>query len=142
MEEPAWSDNNYPRIDYQDISYYSAPKVMDKKNSLDEVDPQLLATFDKLGIPLMEQKRLTNVAVDAVFDSVSIATTFRAELAKVGVIFCSFSEAVKEYPELIKKYLGSVVSVCWGRGAVAGVHGRRLGKGRVVVSLSDDGLPA
>lgn len=109
MEEPSWSDNDYPTIDYQDLSYYSAPKEIEKKKSLDEVDPELIATFDKLGIPLAEQKRLANVAVDAVFDSVSIATTFREELAKAGVIFCSISEAVKEYPDLVKKYLGSVV---------------------------------
>ena len=111
MEEPDWSDNRYPDIDYQAVSYYSAPKVMEKKKSLDEVDPELLKTFDKLGIPLSEQKRLSNVAVDAVFDSVSIATTFRKDLAKVGVIFCSISEAIKEYPELIKEHLGSVVPV-------------------------------
>lgn len=109
MEEPAWSDNRYPAIDYQDLSYYSAPKDIEKKLSLDEVDPELLRTFDKLGIPLNEQKRLTNVAVDAVFDSVSIATTFRGELAKAGVIFCSISEAVKEYPDLVRKHMGSVV---------------------------------
>ena len=111
MEEPEWSDNDYPSIDYQAYSYYSAPKQKEKKSSLDEVDPELLETFDKLGIPLAEQKRLANVAVDAVFDSVSIATTFREELAKAGVVFCSISEAVKEYPELVKKYLGSVVPV-------------------------------
>jgi len=109
MEEPTWSDNQYPTIDYQNVSYYSAPKQMAKKQSLDEVDPELLKTFEKLGIPLNEQKRLANVAVDAVFDSVSIATTFREELGKAGVIFCSISEAVKEYPDLIRKYLGSVV---------------------------------
>ncbi|KAL4539730.1 hypothetical protein Ndes2526A_g02749 [Nannochloris sp. 'desiccata'] len=111
MEEPDWSDNTYPTIDYQDLSYYSAPKAVEKKNSLDEVDPELLRTFDKLGIPLAEQKRLSNVAVDAVFDSVSIATTFREELGKAGVVFCSMSEAVKEYPDLVKKHLGSVVPV-------------------------------
>eukprot|EP01026_Neomeris_dumetosa_P051271 TRINITY_DN4508_c0_g1_i12.p1 TRINITY_DN4508_c0_g1~~TRINITY_DN4508_c0_g1_i12.p1 ORF type:complete len:528 (-),score=73.20 TRINITY_DN4508_c0_g1_i12:372-1955(-) len=111
MREPKWSDNVYPPIDYQDVSYYSAPKMKPQKESLDEVDPELLATFDKLGIPLNEQKRLANVAVDAVFDSVSIATTFREELAKHGVIFCSISEAVKEYPELVKKHIGSVVPV-------------------------------
>mmetsp|Transcript_3692 Transcript_3692/g.8821 ORF Transcript_3692/g.8821 Transcript_3692/m.8821 type:complete len:472 (+) Transcript_3692:1468-2883(+) len=111
MEEPDWSDNRYPTIDYQAVSYYSAPKTKMKLESLDEVDPALLATFDKLGIPLNEQKRLTNVAVDVVFDSVSIATTFRADLLKAGVIFCSISEAIKEYPELIKKHLGSVVPV-------------------------------
>jgi Fe-S cluster assembly protein SufB len=111
MEEPEWSDNDYPAINYQGYSYYSAPKVKETKQSLDEVDPELLATFDKLGIPLAEQKRLANVAVDAVFDSVSIATTFKEELLKAGVIFCSISEAVKEYPDLVKKYLGSVVPV-------------------------------
>lgn len=111
MKEPDWSDNHYPPINYQDIVYYSEPKMKEKKQSLDEVDPELLATFDKLGIPLGEQKRLANVAVDAVFDSVSIATTFREELAKAGVIFCSISDAVKEYPDLVKKYLGSVVPV-------------------------------
>ena len=109
MEEPAWSDNTYPAIDYQALSYYSEPKVKEKKQSLDEVDPELLRTFDKLGIPLNEQKRLSNVAVDAVFDSVSIATTFRADLAKAGVIFCSISEAVKEFPDLVREHLGSVV---------------------------------
>lgn len=109
MKDPRWSDNRFPEIDYQDLSYYSAPKQQAKKASLDEVDPELLATFDKLGIPLNEQKRLSNVAVDAVFDSVSIATTFRAELFKAGVIFCSFSEAVKEYPDIVRKHLGTVV---------------------------------
>jgi len=109
MEEPEWSINTYPPIDFNDIIYYSEPKVKEKKKSLDEVDPDLLATFDKLGIPITEQKMLANVAVDAVFDSVSIATTFREDLAKVGVIFCSISEAIREYPDLVKKYLGSVV---------------------------------
>jgi Fe-S cluster assembly protein SufB len=112
MQEPAWAHVNYPAIDYQNIIYYSAPKQKKEKlNSLDDVDPALLETFEKLGIPLSEQKRLSNVAVDAVFDSVSIATTFREKLAKEGVIFCSISEAVHEYPELIEKYLGSVVPV-------------------------------
>lgn len=112
MTEPTWPHVTYPPIDYQDIIYYSAPKQKKEKlNSLDEVDPTLLETFEKLGIPLSEQKRLSNVAVDAVFDSVSIATTFREKLAKEGVIFCSISEAVKEYPELVEKYLGSVVPV-------------------------------
>ncbi|MGA1263138.1 MAG: Fe-S cluster assembly protein SufB [Prochlorothrix sp.] len=112
MAEPDWAAVGYPPIDYQDIVYYSAPKQKPKKlNSLDEVDPALLETFEKLGIPLSEQKRLSNVAVDAVFDSVSIATTFREQLAEHGVIFCSISEAVEEYPELVKKYLGSVVPV-------------------------------
>lgn len=112
MKEPTWPHVSYPSINYQDIIYYSAPKQKPKKlNSLEEVDPVLLETFEKLGIPLSEQKRLGNVAVDAVFDSVSIATTFREKLAKEGVIFCSISEAVKDYPELIEKYLGSIVPV-------------------------------
>ncbi len=109
MEEPVWANVRYPKIDYQDIIYYSAPKPKDKKKSLDEVDPQLLETFEKLGIPLHEQKMLANVAVDAIFDSVSVATTFKEKLAKEGVIFCSFSEAVRDYPELVRKYIGSVV---------------------------------
>jgi Fe-S cluster assembly protein SufB len=111
MTEPAWAHVEYPPINYQDIIYYSAPKVSEKKKSLDEVDPELLDTFEKLGISLSEQKRLANVAVDAIFDSVSIATTFKEKLAKDGVIFCSISEAMQEHPELIKKYLGSVVPV-------------------------------
>lgn len=111
MKEPTWPHVNYPPINYQDIIYYSAPKQKVKKESLEEVDPVLLETFEKLGIPLTEQKRLANVAVDAVFDSVSVATTFREKLAKEGVIFCSISEAVKDYPELVEKYLGSVVPV-------------------------------
>ncbi|VXD12179.1 Fe-S cluster assembly protein SufB [Planktothrix paucivesiculata] len=111
MEEPTWPHVHYPALDYQSIIYYSAPKVEKKKTSLEEVDPTLLETFEKLGIPLNEQKRLSNVAVDAVFDSVSIATTFKEKLAEDGVIFCSISEAVKEHPELIEKYLGSVVPV-------------------------------
>ncbi|BAZ42506.1 putative ABC transporter membrane protein [Calothrix sp. NIES-4101] len=112
MTEPDWSGLNYPAIDYQNIIYYSAPKQSKKKlNSLDEVDPTLLETFEKLGIPLTEQKRLANVAVDAIFDSVSVATTFKEKLAKDGVIFCSISEALQEHPELIEKYLGSVVPI-------------------------------
>ena len=112
MTEPTWSHVQYPPINYQDIIYYSAPKQKKAKlNSLDEVDPTLLETFAKLGIPLNEQKRLSNVAVDAIFDSVSVATTYKEKLAKDGVIFCSFSEALQEYPELIKKYLGSVVPI-------------------------------
>jgi Fe-S cluster assembly protein SufB len=102
MEEPVWANVHYPKIDYQDIIYYSAPKQKEKKQSLDEVDPQLLDTFEKLGIPLHEQKLLANVAVDAIFDSVSVATTFKEKLAKEGVIFCSFSEAVRDYPELVR----------------------------------------
>jgi Fe-S cluster assembly protein SufB len=109
MKEPTWANIKYGPIDYQKTSYYSAPKQKKKLNSLDEVDPELRATFAKLGISLEEQKRLSNVAVDAVFDSVSVATTFRTELAKVGVIFCSFSDAVQKHPDLVRKYLGSVV---------------------------------
>ncbi len=107
--EPTWANVKYPPIDYQALSYYSAPKQKKELKSLDEVDPELLDTYSKLGIPLHEQKLLAGVAVDAVFDSVSVATTFKAKLAEVGVIFCSFSEAVKNHPELVKKYLGSVV---------------------------------
>ena len=109
MTEPTWQNVDYHAIDYQDISYYAAPKDKPKLNSLDELDPEIRATFAKLGIPLEEQKLLANVAVDAVFDSVSVATTFRDKLAKAGIIFCSFSEAVKDHPELVQKYLGSVV---------------------------------
>jgi Fe-S cluster assembly protein SufB len=109
MEEPDWAALSHGPIDYQEMIYYAAPKQQAKKASLDEVDPKLLETFDKLGIPLSEQKRLSNVAVDAVFDSVSIATTYREKLAEHGVIFCSISEAVKDYPDLIERYLGTVV---------------------------------
>lgn len=111
METPTWSSVHYPPIDYQAIAYYSAPKKKeDAPKSLDEVDPELLRTYEKLGIPLQEQAILAGVAVDAVFDSVSVATTFKSKLAEKGVIFCSFSEAVQEHPELIEQYLGSVVS--------------------------------
>ncbi|MFZ0099575.1 MAG: Fe-S cluster assembly protein SufB, partial [Gemmobacter sp.] len=119
MEEPRWAMLNYPEIDYQDQYYYAKPKSMGAKpKSLDEVDPKLLATYEKLGIPLKEQMLLAGVegadeprkvAVDAVFDSVSVGTTFKEELKKAGVIFCAISEAIREYPELVKKYLGSVV---------------------------------
>lgn len=109
MEEPKWSNVEYPPINYQDIIYYSAPKQKIAPDSLDDIDPELRKTFEKLGISLNEQKRLTGIAVDAVIDSVSVATTFKEELSKVGVIFCSMSEAIQEHPELIKKYLGSVV---------------------------------
>jgi len=109
MTEPTWPNVSYPPIDYQNIIYYSAPKKKTTLNSLDEVDPELVKTFEKLGISITEQKRLTGVAVDAVIDSVSVATTFKEKLGELGIIFCSFSEAVKEHPELIKKYLGSVV---------------------------------
>lgn len=111
ITEPDWAHVDYPKIDFQSISYYSAPKSMeDKPKSLDEVDPELLATYDKLGISLMEQQMLAGVAVDAVFDSVSVITTFREKLKEAGVIFCPISEAIQEYPELVQKYLGSVVS--------------------------------
>lgn len=109
MVEPTWPNVHYPRINYQDIIYYSAPKKKVQLNSLDEVDPELRATFEKLGISLEEQKRLTGVAVDAVIDSVSVKTTFKEKLAELGIIFCSFSEAVQEHPDLVKKYMGSVV---------------------------------
>jgi Fe-S cluster assembly protein SufB len=109
MEEPKWPNVKYPKIDYQNIKYYSAPKKDNKAKSLDEIDPELLNTFARLGISLNEQKRLTGVAVDAVIDSVSVATTFKETLSELGIVFSSFSEAVKEHPELIKKYLGSVV---------------------------------
>lgn len=109
MEEPCWAFVQYPPIDFQAMSYYSAPKKQEKLKSLQEVDPEILKTYEKLGIPLLEQKRLAGVAVDAVFDSVSIATTYREELEKVGIIFCSISEAVYKHPEMVKKYLGSVV---------------------------------
>ncbi|WP_269624058.1 Fe-S cluster assembly protein SufB [Prochlorococcus marinus] len=111
MKEPDWSGLTYSKVDYQDLIYYAAPKQDIKKKSLDEVDPKLLETFEKLGIPLSEQKRLSNVAVDAVFDSVSIATTYKEKLAEHGVIFCSISEAISEYPDLIEKYLGTVVPI-------------------------------
>ncbi|MCI5083729.1 MAG: Fe-S cluster assembly protein SufB [Saprospiraceae bacterium] len=109
MTEPNWPNVHYPPIDYQDIIYYAAPKKKPKLKSLDEVDPELLRTFEKLGIPLDEQKLLAGVAVDAVIDSVSVKTTYKEKLAELGIIFCSFSEAVQDHPELIKKYLGTVV---------------------------------
>ncbi len=112
MKEPEWASVHYPPIDFQAISYYSAPKSKeDAPKSLDEVDPKLLETYEKLGIPLREQEVLAGVAVDAVFDSVSVATTFKEKLHEAGVIFCSFSEAVKDYPDLVKEYLGSVVPI-------------------------------
>ena len=109
MKEPKWAKVSYPQIDFQDISYYAVPKEK-KLNSLDEVDPKLLETYEKLGIPLEEQKMLSGVAVDAVFDSVSVATTFKEDLAKAGVIFCSFSEAILKYPDLINFYRTLTVS--------------------------------
>lgn len=110
MQEPTWAHVDHPQIDFQAISYYSAPKSLaEKPKSLDEVDPELLATYEKLGIPLLEQQMLAGVAVDAVFDSVSVVTTFREKLAEAGVIFCPISEAIHEYPDLVQKYLGSVV---------------------------------
>jgi len=109
MKEPKWPNVHYAPIDYQNISYYAAPKQPKKPKSLDDIDPELLATYEKLGIPLEEQKMLTGVAVDAVFDSVSLITTFKEKLAELGIIFCSISEAVQEHPDLVKKYLGFVV---------------------------------
>ena len=108
MSEPTWAKIKYEPIDYQALSYYAAPKQI-KNDSLDDVDPEIIETYNKLGISLNEQKRMQGVAVDAVFDSVSIATTFKKELSKHGIIFCSFSEAVQDHPELVKKYLGSVI---------------------------------
>jgi Fe-S cluster assembly protein SufB len=108
-EDARWAKVSFPPIDYQAISYYSAPKAKKKLDSMDEVDPEIRATFEKLGIPLSEQKLLAGVAVDAVFDSVSVATTFKAKLGELGIVFCSFSDAVKSHPELVQKYLGSVV---------------------------------
>jgi Fe-S cluster assembly protein SufB len=109
MEEPKWPNVHYPKIDFQDIIYYAAPKPKAKLASMDEVDPELLRTFEKLGVPVHEQKALAGVAVDVIFDSVSVTTTYKKKLADVGIIFCSISEAVQEHPELVKKYLGSVV---------------------------------
>jgi Fe-S cluster assembly protein SufB len=109
MPEPQWSNVHFPKVDFQNIIYYSAPKPKKELSSLDEVDPELLKTFEKLGISLDEQKRLTNVAIDVVFDSVSVKTTFQETLKEKGIIFCSMSEAIKEHPELVKKYIGSVV---------------------------------
>lgn len=111
MKEPKWPNVHYPAIDYQSIIYYSAPKKKATPKSLEEIDPEMLKTFERLGISLTEQKRLSGIAVDAVFDSVSVATTFKEKLGELGIIFCSFSDAVKEHPELVKKYLGSVVPV-------------------------------
>ena len=108
MPEPAWPNVKYPKIDFQDIIYYSAPKPK-KLASMDEVDPELLRTFEKLGVPMNERAKLAGVAVDVIFDSVSVATTYKQKLAEVGIIFCSISEAVREHPELVRKYLGTVV---------------------------------
>ena len=110
LEEPNWQKPKYPKIDYQDLYYYSAPKGFEKKpKDLSEVDPKLIDTYNKLGIPLEEQKVLAGVAVDVVFDSVSVATTYKGELEKLGIIFCSIGEAIQKHPDLIKKYLGSVI---------------------------------
>ena len=110
LKEPDWQKPKFPKIDYQDFYYYSAPKsVQDTPKSLDDLDPKLLETYNKLGIALVEQKRLNNIAVDAVFDSVSVATTYKDKLTKEGIIFCSMSEAIQKHPELVKKYLGSVI---------------------------------
>src|SRR5215813_13886130 len=109
MTEPTWANVRYPKIDFQNLYYYAAPKSMDAPKSLADIDPELLRTYEKLGIPLKEREILAGVAVDAVFDSVSVVTTFKAELAALGIIFCSFGEAVKEHPDLVRKYLGTVV---------------------------------
>ncbi|MCB2012102.1 MAG: Fe-S cluster assembly protein SufB, partial [Geminicoccaceae bacterium] len=109
MEEPDWQKVTFPKIDYQDIHYYAAPKLKEQPKSLDEIDPEIRSTYDKLGIPIKEQEILAGVAVDYVFDSVSVATTFKNKLRELGVIFCSMSEAVHDHPELVKRWLGSVV---------------------------------
>lgn len=109
MTEPDWANVNYPKVDFQALKYYSAPKQKSKPKSLDEVDPELLQIYERLGISLNEQKKLQGIAVDAVLDSVSVGTTFKDTLSKLGIVFCSFSEAVHEHPELVKQYLGSVV---------------------------------
>ena len=126
--EPKWANIKYPPIDYQNIIYYSAPKQKPNLKSLDELDPEILRTYEKLGIPLEEQKMLAGVAVDAVFDSVSVATTFKGKLAEAGIIFCSFSEAVQEHPDLVKKYLGigGALHRQFLRGAQCGCLHRRL----------------
>ena len=112
LKEPNWQKPKYPKINYQELYYYSAPKSFkDKPKSIDDVDPKLIETYKKLGIPLEEQKRLSGVAVDAVFDSVSVATTFKGELEKLGIVFCSISEAIQKHPELVKKYLGTVIPI-------------------------------
>src|SRR6478609_691909 len=111
MNEPTWPNVHYPKINYQDVIYYSAPKQSDKSKKLEDIDPELIKTFEKLGISLTEQKRLTGIAVDAVIDSVSVGTTLKETLGELGIIFCSFSEAVLHHPELVKKYMGSVVPV-------------------------------
>ena len=112
LKEPDWQKPKYPKIDYQDLYYYSAPKSFkEKPKNLEELDPKLLETYKKLGIPLQEQKRLNGIAVDAVFDSVSVATTFKDTLTKQGIIFCSISEAIQKHPDLVKKYLGSVIPI-------------------------------
>ncbi|MBM5788160.1 MAG: Fe-S cluster assembly protein SufB, partial [Pelagibacterales bacterium] len=112
MKEPDWQKPKYPNIDYQDIYYFSKPKSFKEGiKSLDEIDPEIKKTYDKLGIPLGEQKKLSGIAVDAVFDSVSIGTTFKQKLEDIGVIFCSISEAIQKYPDLVKKYLGTVIPI-------------------------------
>jgi Fe-S cluster assembly protein SufB len=109
MTPPTWPNVHYPEIDFQAISYYAAPRQKPKLKSMDEVDPELLRTFEKLGVPLHERMALAGVAVDVIFDSVSVATTYKARLAEVGIIFCSMSEAVLQHPELVQKYLGTVI---------------------------------
>ena len=123
--EPKWANVHYPSIDYQKIIYYAAPKAKDDRpKSLEEVDPELLRTYEKLGIPLREQGLLAGIAVDAVFDSVSVATTFKAKLGEMGIIFCSFSEAVQNHPELVQKYLGSVLRQLFCRAQCRGLQRR------------------
>src|SRR6266540_929433 len=138
MKEPSWPNVHYPAIDYQSIVYYSAPKAKTGgPKSLEEVDPKLLETYEKLGIPLRERAKLAGVAVDAVFDSVSVATTFREQLAKVGVIFCSFSEAVQNHPDLVKKYLGSVVP--YSDNFFATLNSAKTGQFERTLIIADEG---
>jgi Fe-S cluster assembly protein SufB len=139
MKEPVWHNVKYPAIDYQNIIYYCAPRPKKQVQSLDEVDPEILRTFEKLGIPLDEQKRLSNVAVDAVFDSVSVATTHKKKLMEHGIIFCSISEAMKEYPELVEQYLGSVVPV--GDNFFAALNGAVFSDGSFVYIPPDTRSP-
>ena len=124
MTEPTWPNVNYPKIDFQAISYYAAPKQKPKLNSMDEVDPELLRTFEKLGVPMNERAKLAGVAVDVIFDSVSVATTYKEKLAEVGIVFGSFSDAVREHPELVQKYLGTVVPIGDNlrRAQLGGIH--------------------
>ena len=131
MDSPDWAKLDIPPIDYQDAYYYAAPKSSDGPTSLDEVDPELLRTYEKLGIPLHEQKQLAGVAVDAVFDSVSVVTTFKEKLAEAGVIFCPISEALQQHPEKVERYLGTVVSTRWGAWMFGFAKSKELSVGEI-----------